>query len=176
MSAEPVIETERLQLRTWTAADLTAYAKMFADPDVAQFLSPGGQPMTRAEAWRGLALVIGHWELRGFGMFAVIERATNELVGRIGPLEPEGWPDFEIGWGLRREYWGRGYAAESVRACIKYSFLELGVPHLISVIDPANVRSIALAEKVGERLEGTTSLPHLPNEALLQYGLYRKDW
>jgi RimJ/RimL family protein N-acetyltransferase len=69
---------------------------MFAEPEVARFLTPNGQPMTRADAWRSLAIQIGHWQLRGFGMFAVIERATNDFVGRIGPLQPEGWPDLKL--------------------------------------------------------------------------------
>lgn len=171
-----LLETERLLLRMWQPSDLELYAAMFSEPEVARYLSPNGQPMSREDAWRGLAFQIGHWRLRGFGMFAVIERATNDLVGRIGPLQPEGWPDFEIAWGLRRKYWGRGYATEAVTACIKYSFRELGMHHLISIIDPDNVNSIRLAERLGELLEGTISLPNAPGKTLLQYGLNRRDW
>jgi RimJ/RimL family protein N-acetyltransferase len=160
----------------WEPGDFEAYASMSAEPEVMRFLSPDGKPMPRFDAWRSLAGHIGHWYLRGFGMFAVVERTTGELVGRIGPWQPEGWPDFEIGWTLRRNNWGRGYATEAVKACITYSFTELRRPHLISIIDPDNIRSIKVAERVGERLESNVMLPHLPNRTLLQYGLYGKDW
>ena len=109
-------------------------------------------------------------------MFAVVERGSGQLAGRIGPWQPEGWPDFEVGWSLRRNYWGRGYATEAVKACITYSFEKLGKPHLISVIHPDNHRSIRVAERVGERLEGTVTLPHAPDKNFLQYGLRRGDW
>jgi len=175
-NASPMLETERLILRTWQSSDLDEYAAMFAEPEVAQFLSVDGKPMSHADAWRSLASVIGHWHLRGYGMFAVIERASGELAGRIGPLEPEGWPDFEIGWGLRRKYWGRGYALEAVKACIAYAFTDLNKSHLISIIDPMNVKSIRVAERVGETLEGETTLPAWPEKRLLKYGLHRSNW
>jgi len=167
----PRLETERLILRQWETDDFEAYASMFADPEVIRFLSPDGKPLSRFESWRSFSAMIGHWQLRGFGMFAVIERASGDLVGRIGPWEPEGWPGFEIGWGLSSKHWGRGYATEAVKACISYAFGELGRKHLISIIDPDNIRSIRVAERVGEKLEGTTSLPNVPGRTLLKYGL-----
>ena len=112
----------------------------------------------------------------GYGMFAVVERATGSLVGRVGPWYPEGWPDFEIGWTLRSEYWGRGYATEAVNRCIAYAFTELDRTHLVSLIQPDNSRSIRLAQRVGERLEGRAVLPHMPDKPVLQYGLSRDEW
>lgn len=170
------LETERLLLRRWEPTDFDVYAAMYAEAEVMRFLAADGRPMSRFDAWRSLSTQVGHWYLRGFGMFAVVERASGNLIGRIGPWQPEGWPDFEIGWTLRSAYWGHGYATEAVKSCITYSFTELGRSHLISVIDPDNIRSIRVAERVGERLEGTTSLPNVPNKKLLQYGLDRKDW
>ncbi len=169
------LETQRLLLRTWEPDDFEAYAAMSAEPEVMRFLSHDGKPLSRFDAWRSFAAQVGHWKLRGFGMFAVVERTSGDLVGRIGPWQPEGWPDFEIGWTLGGKYWGRGYATEAVKACITYSFTELRRSHLISIIDPDNIRSIRVAERVGEQLEGTVTLPHLPNRTLLQYGLYRQD-
>jgi RimJ/RimL family protein N-acetyltransferase len=171
------LETERLILRMWEGRDFDALASMLAEPEVMRFLSADGKPMSRFDAWRSLCANIGHWQLRGFGMFAVLERVTGELVGRIGPWQPEGWPGLEIGWTLRSQYWGRGYATEAVNRCITYAFNELQRTHLISLIDPGNLRSIRVAERVGERLEGTTTLPHLPGDRrVLQYGLRRDDW
>jgi RimJ/RimL family protein N-acetyltransferase len=169
------IETERLTLRLWNASDFDTYAAMCADPEVMRFLGPR-RPLLRFEAWQTFASLIGHWHLRGFGMFAVVERTSGEVIGRIGPWEPEGWPEFEIGWTLRPSHWGKGYATEAVRASIQYAFSELGRQHLISIIDPENIRSIAVATRVGEKFEGKlVIIPH-PDKTFLQYGLKREDW
>jgi RimJ/RimL family protein N-acetyltransferase len=119
---------------------------------------------------------VGHWHFRGFGQFAVEEKDTGTLVGRVGPWQPEGWPDFEIGWALRREFWGRGYATEAAERCVSFAFTELQRPHLVSLIDPDNVPSIRVAERLGERLEGEFVLPHQPNRPVRQYGLHKSDW
>jgi RimJ/RimL family protein N-acetyltransferase len=137
-----MLQTERLLLRKWEPTDLEAYVAMCSNPEVMRFISPDGKPMSRFDAWRNLAVHTGHWYLKGFGQFAVVERCSGELVGRVGPWQPDDWPDFEIGWALRSEYWGRGYATEAVRACIEYSFTTLGRTHLVSIIDSENIRSI----------------------------------
>src|ERR1700755_2073642 len=110
--------------------------------------------MSRQEAWRSMAMVLGYWHLRGYGFWAVEERASGELVGRVGCWEPEGWPSLEVGWTLRRAYWGRGYATEAARAALEYAFETLDQTHVISLIDPNNTNSIRVAERLGERPEG----------------------
>lgn len=171
--AMPTLETERLILREWCVDDFEEFAAMMADPAVMQFLAGDGKPLPRWVAWRAMTDMAGHWTLRGFGMFAAIERSTGALVGRVGPWQPEGWPEIEIGWTLRPQYWGRGYATEAARRCIDYVFGDLGRPHVISLISPENERSIRVAERLDERLEGTITLPHIPDEPVLQYGLRR---
>jgi RimJ/RimL family protein N-acetyltransferase len=171
-----VLETERLILRPWTLEDFDDFAAMCADPQVMRFLAEDGNPLTRFGAWRALAGIVGHWTLRGFGLFAVVERKTRAFVGRVGPWEPEGWPDFEIGWALRSECWGRGYATEAVKRCIDYAFSDLDRSHISSFVAPENTRSIHVAERVGERLEGETRLPHMPDRIVLQYGMSREEW
>lgn len=150
------LETERLILRMWRESDMGPYAEMCADPEVMRYV--GGVPMSRPEAWRKLALVVGHWRLRGYGMWAVEERASGELVGRVGCWQPEGWPGFEIGWALRRNFWGRGFATEAGRASLDYAFNELNQTHVISIIHPDNRASIRVAERLGEGLEGETEV------------------
>src|SRR5258705_5412615 len=97
-------------------------------------------------------------------------------AGRAGPWQPEGWPDFEIGWTLRSEYRGRGYATEAANRCIAHAFTELDRPHVSSFILPENTRSIRVAERIGEALEGQTTLPHLGDRRVLQYGVSRAHW
>jgi RimJ/RimL family protein N-acetyltransferase len=97
----PELQTPRLRLRGWRNDDLDTYAPMCADEEVMRYIGPGAT-QTRAEAWRAMASFLGHWQLRGYGMWALERRDTRQLVGRVGFINPEGWPGFEIGWLLGR--------------------------------------------------------------------------
>jgi len=141
-------------LRGFTAADVEPYVRMMADPEVTRFLGDG-RPLDRADAWRQLALLIGHWELRGFGLWAVEERASGRFIGRVGCHEPDGWPGFELGYVLAREAWGRGLAREGAAAALDFARRELGRDTIISLIRPANRASIAVAEHFGARRTGS---------------------
>jgi len=149
---EVTLETERLIMRMWRDADFEEYAELCADPEVMRFL--GGKVFDRTEAWRQMASMIGHWYLRGYGIWAVEEKESGRLAGRIGCINPEGWPGFEVGWTLKREFWGKGYATEAGRRALEYGFNELDKPHIISLIHPENRASIRVAERLGEKLEG----------------------
>ena len=146
------LETERLALRLFRESDTDAYAEMVGDPEVMRFL--GGRPVPRAEAWRNMAMMLGHWRLRGYGMWAVEEKASGEMVGRVGCWKPEGWPGLEVGWTLRRRFWGRSFATEAARASVNYAFDVLNQARVISLIAPENVNSIRVAERLGEKPEG----------------------
>jgi len=141
-------------LRGFTAAHVEPYVRMMADPEVTRFLGDG-RPLDRADAWRQLALLIGHWELRGFGLWAVEERASGRFIGRVGCHEPDGWPGFELGYVLAREAWGRGLAREGAAAALDFARRELGRDTIISLIRPANRASIAVAEHFGARRTGS---------------------
>ena len=136
-------------------SDIDAYAEMCADPEVVRYIGDG-QPVSRPLAWRNLAMMVGHWSLRGYGMWAAEERSSGELIGRIGFWQPEGWPGFELGWMLRRSHWSRGYATEGARAALRYGFSELAQPKIISLIHPDNAASIRVARRLGEQLLGPT--------------------
>lgn len=149
------IETERLILRPLSAADADAHIDMMGDERVAKFLTPDQKPQLRADRWRGFAALLGHWEIRGFGFFAVIEKESGDWVGRVGPWMPEGWPGLECGWSIAPAHWGKGYAPEAAIASIKWifeKFPDLG--RIISVIDSPNVNSQAVARKIGEQKSG----------------------
>jgi RimJ/RimL family protein N-acetyltransferase len=144
----PQLTTERLLLRGFEARDFEAYAAMMADPEVTRHLGDG-HPLSRADAWRQLAMFAGHWVLRGFGVWAVEERVTGTFVGRIGCWEPEGWPGFELAYTLARPAWGRGYAREGVTAALAHARETLGRDDIISIIRPENAASIRVAQAVG---------------------------
>ncbi len=171
-----ILETPRLLLRQWEPTDFDAFAAMHAEPEVMEFLAADGKPTPRFIAWQSFCAILGHWQLRGYGLFAVIERHSGELAGRVGPWFPEGWPEFEVGWTLRSAFWGRGYASEAAQAAIDFSFTQLARPHIASFINPANTRSIRVAERLGESPECRVVLPHVPDREVIQYGMHRAVW
>jgi RimJ/RimL family protein N-acetyltransferase len=154
--SEVTLETERLILRMWCEDDLEEYAKMCADPEVMHFL--GGKTFSLTESWRHMAFMIGHWQLRGYGHWAIEEKSSGRFLGRLGFLNPAGWPGFELGWMLGKEFWGRGYATEGARRALAYAFTELNKDHVISCIHPDNSPSIRVAERLGEKLEGEAEI------------------
>jgi RimJ/RimL family protein N-acetyltransferase len=144
----PHLTTDRLLLREFRPADFDAYAAMMAHPDVTRYLGEG-RPLSRVEAWRQMAMFIGHWTLRGYGLWAVEERATGQFIGRIGCLEPEGFPAFEIAYTLTPAAWGRGYAREGAAAALRYARETLHRREITSIIRPANTASIRVAQSLG---------------------------
>ena len=149
------IETERLILRPMEGRDADSHVEMMVDEKVAGFLTPGGKPRSRPEEWRAAASIIGHWQIRGFGFFSVEEKSSGDWIGRVGPWMPEGWPGLECGWSIRSEHWGKGYAPEAAIAAINWTFDKFpDLPRIISVIDPDNANSQAVAKKIGEEKSG----------------------
>jgi len=169
--SEITLETERLLLRWFRESDFGDYQVMSSDPEVMKFL--GGQPQTEMEAWKSMAAYIGHWHFRGYGVWAVEEKSSGRMIGRIGFMNPAGWPGFELGWTLRRESWGKGYATEGAQRSLRHAFTELNRDHVISLIAPDNVNSIRVAERLGEKVEGETELM---GRTVLIYGIDRDDW
>ncbi|MEN7550764.1 GNAT family N-acetyltransferase [Rapidithrix thailandica] len=168
----PILETERLRLRMWKEEDFEAYADICADPQVMQYLGKG-QTLSRPEAWRHMAFLAGHWHLRGFGHWALEEKENRRLVGRLGFLQPEGWPGFEIGWTLARSVWGKGYATEGAKCALQYAFDEMGKEHVISLIHPDNAASVKVAQRLGESFEQEVEITGIP---VMVYGLWKAQW
>jgi RimJ/RimL family protein N-acetyltransferase len=132
--------------------DLDPYADMCADEEVMRFIGAGG-PVGADVAWRHMALFVGEWSLHGYGMWAIEERASRRLIGRVGFLNPHGWPACELGWLLARDAWGHGFALEAAQAAMAHGRASLGIRELISLIRPGNLRSIALAHRLGATLD-----------------------
>jgi len=110
-------------------------------------------------------------------MFSVVEKATGRGIGRLGPWETEGWPGTGGGWGLIKDAWGKGYAAEGASVAIDWAFANLGWTEVIHTIDPQNVPSIALAERLGSRDLGPCILPSpFENLNVRAWGQSREQW
>jgi RimJ/RimL family protein N-acetyltransferase len=152
----PTIETERLVMRAWREEDLDPYAELCADREVMRYIG-SGRPLDRDEAWRQIAIFVGHWELRGYGLWAVETKADRSFVGRVGLWRPEGWPGLELGWTLARSHWGQGYATEAGRASMGFAWATVNAAELISLIQPANEPSRRVAGRLGmsEHSRGT---------------------
>jgi RimJ/RimL family protein N-acetyltransferase len=169
----PVLETPRLLLRPPVAEDFEGWAAMMAD-EASRFI---GGPQPRAVAWRGFMSVAGAWAMSGHGMFSVIEKGSGRWIGRVGPWVPEGWPGTEVGWGLTKDAYGQGYATEAAVATIDWAFDALGWTDVIHCIDPANVASQRVAERLGSTNRGPGKLPPpFDDQPIDLWGQTRDAW
>jgi RimJ/RimL family protein N-acetyltransferase len=155
MSIAPTIETPRLTLREFRAADHAPYADYLANERMMRFL---GGVASADDAWRRLSMLAGHWVLRGYGPFAIEERSSARFAGYAGPWFPYGWPEPEILWGLHQDFHGKGYATEAASAARDWAYRVLGWTTAISLIHPDNRASVGVAERLGARPDGETTL------------------
>lgn len=159
------LETDRLVLRPLRDDDVDAYYELVRDPEVMRFLGDG-RAGTREDAADAIRRVQERFAKDGFGGLGIERREDGRLIGRSGLLvwDRETWQpgtraeladraEVEVGWQLARHAWGHGYATEAARAVVAWTWANLDVPHLISLIDAENTRSIRVAEKLGERYE-----------------------
>lgn len=168
------LETERLLMRPPCAGDLDVWASFAADEEAMRHL--GGE-MPRAMAWRHLATTIGAWQMQGFGFFFVFEKASGDWIGRVGPWQPEGWPGTEVGWAIRRDRWGQGYAPEAAGAAIDWVFAHHPWHEVIHSIAPDNVNSKQVAAKLGSRLLRMDRLPAPYEDKPMEiWGQARAEW
>ena len=168
------LETPRLILRLPSLADLDPWAAMMADEETAKFI---GGVAPREVTWRAVMTMIGSWHAMGFGMFSVIEKSSGRWIGRLGPWMPEGWPGTEVGWALVRDSWGHGYATEGAEAATNWAFDNLGWSDVIHNIDPANMASQGVAERLGSRNRGRGRLPPPFQEATIDiWGQTKEEW
>lgn len=155
MTAAPRLESERLVLRQWRADDFEPFAAFYEKDPFSWYM---GGLLSRDDAWRRMATIVGHWSLRGYGQYAVEERASGALTGFVGIWHPEGWPEAELGWATFAAFRGRGYAAEAAVAVREHIYRDLKWPTLISIIHPINVGSQKVARRLGCTLEKSIPL------------------
>ncbi len=168
------LDTPRLLLRPTRREDFEPWAAFVADPESARHVG-GVQP--RSVAWRGFLSMVGAWQIQGFAMFSVIEKASGRWIGRIGPWQPEGWPGTEVGWGIVRDRCGLGYATEAATATIDWAFAELGWTEVIHTISVDNSASQAVARKLGSCNRGRGQLPAPYAEIVIDvWGQTKEEW
>jgi RimJ/RimL family protein N-acetyltransferase len=155
------VNTERLRLRKFRESDWQDLFSYYSDEDCMRFTT--GRPLTDWETWRVVATMVGHWELRGFGPYAMEEIASGKVIGPVGLWYPLEWPEPEIKWGLSKVYWGKGFAREAAEAVRAMAATQLPEYHLISLIVADNTNSIKLAESLGAVYEKT--IPFRDSEA-----------
>jgi RimJ/RimL family protein N-acetyltransferase len=156
----PRVKTPRLVLRAWRGDDLDRYAAITADPEVMRHMFTASGPLSRQQAKESMERFERHWADHGCGHWAVEERRSGVLIGRIGLLHHPDWPEdpdnVEVGWLLDRNLWGRGLATEGGVAAVHFGFGELGLQQIISITNAANHASRRVMEKVGLHLAGHT--------------------
>lgn len=154
------LQTARLDLRQFRHDDWVALHEHYGDADSTRYTF--GRALTEAESWRAMCSMAGHWAIRGYGPFAVVERSSGAVAGAVGLWYPNDWPEPEIKWALSRRFWGRGFASEAVRAVQAPACRHLGGKAPISFIDARNDASIRLAQAVGAVWERTAEFRGLP--------------
>ncbi|MDO6726817.1 GNAT family N-acetyltransferase [Cognatishimia sp. 1_MG-2023] len=164
MTDTPIITTDRLILRKPAARDLDSVVAFFQS-ERAEYV---GGPYTMGKAWRQFAAEVGHWDLLGYGMWAVTTKDNDNIIGLIGPWTPGDWPETEIGWFMLNGSEGKGYAFEAAQAALHHAFEVLDWETAVSYIDKDNIRSIALAERLGAKLDPEAPQPK-PDQPCLIY-------
>jgi ribosomal-protein-alanine N-acetyltransferase len=168
----PEIETSRLRLRPFTTDDLEDLHLIFGDAEVMRHIT-GGKVRTRAETETGLRRTIEAWETRGFGFWAVTTKGQTAAIGYCGYLLLDRTPEIELAYGIARAHWGRGFATEAARACLRYGFEEMKLERIVAVVNPQNAHSQRVLEKLGMRHTGNA---HHYDADLMYYELSSEDY
>jgi RimJ/RimL family protein N-acetyltransferase len=171
----PTVETARLRLERWDhAVHGPGFAAMNGQREVMRFLG-GDEPMTRAESDEESARISAHWNTYGFGLWAAVLK--DETIGFVGLCHPLWFPSMaervEVGWRLRVEAWGHGYATEGARAALTAGFETLGLDEIVAFVHPENGRSLAVTRRLGMVEEA--EVPHPSREHTVKILARRHD-
>lgn len=167
-----MLETERLFHRKFTREDLPRLIEMRSDPEVNIYL--GGVRMQNPEAiTKRIEFYIDSHEKHGFGMCMMIWKETGETIGWSGLQPLEGTSEIEVGYGMVKEFWGRGIGMETARAWLEFGFREKNLPRIVAVAYPENTGSWRIMEKLGMRYEKTEE--HYGADCVF-YGISREEF
>lgn len=154
------VETERLILRPLTPADLDAYqAAVYGDAEVMRYL-PGGQPRPIERTAQLIAFFDEHWKAHGFSAWAVVEKASGELIGHAGLLYIGDTGAVELMYALAKSAWGKGYATEAARAALQFGFETVKLDEIHALAFAENTASQQVMRKLGMIYQGATDRFH----------------
>ena len=171
---DTVIETPRLILRVPSLKEFEPWCEFMADEEAARYIGKAQKP---AAVWRGICTMVGSWAAQGYAMFSVFEKSTGRWIGRVGPWQPHQWPGPEVGWGVIRDVWGKGYALEAAAASMNFAVDELGWTDIIHSIHPNNVNSQKLAKRLGSVNRGPGKMPPpFENDPVDLWGQTAAEW
>lgn len=170
-TGELTLPAPRLLLRPAGPADLDAMHALWTEPDVRRYLwDDVAIPVEQAR--EVLEATARHFAERRYGIWGVHERETDDLVGFAG-CRPWGTGEPELLYGLRRAWWGRGFATEACHVVLAHVFETLGHPRVFAATDPPNVASIAVMERLGMTFDRRTEMHGLDT---VVYRLSRERW
>jgi RimJ/RimL family protein N-acetyltransferase len=171
---DTVIETPRLILRVPSLEEFEPWCAFMADEESARYI---GKVQAPSQVWRSICTMTGSWHLEGFAMFSIFEKETDNWVGRAGPWRPFDWPGPEVGWGVIRSVWGKGYAFEAAAASMDFAVDVLGWSDIIHSIHPENVNSQKLAQRLGSVNRGAGRMPPpFQNDPIDVWGQSAAEW
>ena len=149
-----ILETPRLILRRQVPSDLDDLWALYCDPEITRYIPDA--PRTRKEAREELEWHMnGHPRNPDLGLWATIHKESGKFIGRCGllPWEIDRQQEVEVAYTIARAYWGQGLATEAARAILQYGFQQFSLPRLVSLIEPENIASQRVAEKIGMAFE-----------------------
>ena len=150
------LTTDRLTLRRPGPQDAEAITEFY----ISERSAMAGGHVPRPQAWRNYAYTLGHWQARGYGLWAVTRKGDDRIIGLVGPYFPEGWPETEIGWLMFDGAEGHGYAFEAAKATIADARNRLGWTDIVHYIAHGNDRSVALAKRLGATEDPQARIPN----------------
>lgn len=167
-----MLETERIIIRKFTIEDLPAMIELRSDPDVNRYLG-GASLQTPEFVEKRLRDYIESYEKYGYGSCAMIWKNTGELFGWSGLMPLENTGETEVGYGMAKQFWGKGIGLECARAWLDYGFEKTGLMRIVAVAVPENTGSWRIMEKLGMMYEKTE--PHYGLECLF-YSISKEEW
>lgn len=160
----PTIMTDRVILRAPIMEDFEPYAETLTDPERSKYIDG---PYSRDGAWKDMCSMIANWHLQGFGGWSMERRKSGEFLGMVAISQAPSFPEVEMGWVIQADAEGHGYGFEAASAMRQHAFDELGFETLVSYIDPDNIRSQKLAERLGAQRDDEAARP--ANDPCLVY-------
>ena len=143
-----IIETARLRVRRIGPEDVNAMFEVYGDAEAMRWVDDGS-PITRAECEDWIRVTRKNYEVGGYGMFALLDHESSEIIGFCGLVHPGGQTGVEIKYALKREFWGKGLATEAVKALLAWGADCFGINHVIATVDPENKASQRVLLKAG---------------------------